>query len=263
MHPPAPPPGVRLLCVPRRDLARLTSARASIARLRGRRRFRRVSDLPRGKATPSRARSDPTPPSRLPFAAAPTRRLGRSPEPRENAVVCHPPGYDNEGDGSAGETKRRRPMSNFQPYKLMKLEPDGTPRPLTNAELKEFEKSHSTQCEWNKPLKSCARQWQKQCLNVLKKMTTQKKLSWAFNEPVDPVALGIPDYPAIIKHPMDLKTIEGLLLSGAITTPDEFTALCRTVFRNAFVYNKPGQPDGVRECAERLSLVFEKEILKL
>jgi hypothetical protein len=254
---------VRLLCVPRRDLARLTSARASIARLRGRRRFRRVSDLPRGKATPSRARSDPTPPSRLPFAAAPTRRLGRSPEPRENAVVCHPPGYDNEGDGSAGETKRRRPMSNFQPYKLMKVEPDGTPRPLTNAELKEFEKSHSTQCEWNKPLKSCARQWQKQCLNVLKKMTTQKKLSWAFNEPVDPVALGIPDYPAIIKHPMDLKTIEGLLLSGAITTPDEFTALCRTVFRNAFVYNKPGQADGVRECAEKLSLVFEKEILKL
>jgi hypothetical protein len=35
------------------------------------------------------------------------------------------------------------------------------------------------------------------------------------------------------------------------------------VFRNAFVYNKPGQPDGVRECAEKLSLVFEKEILKL
>jgi hypothetical protein len=33
--PPAPPPGVRLLCVPRQELlARLTSARASIARLR-------------------------------------------------------------------------------------------------------------------------------------------------------------------------------------------------------------------------------------
>ena len=76
------------------------------------------------------------------------------------------------------------------------------------------------------------------------------------------MALGIPDYPAIIKHPMDLKTI-GDALGGVITTPDEFTALCRTVFRNAFVYNKPGQPDGVRECAEKLSLVFEKEILKL
>ena len=93
-------------------------------------------------------------------------------------------------------------------------------------------------------------------------MMTQKKLSWAFNEPVDPVALGIP-VAAIIKHPMDLRTIEGMLTRGEITTPDEFTALCRTVFRNAFVYNKPGQPDGVRECAERLSLVFEKEIAKM
>ena len=57
--------------------------------------------------------------------------------------------------------------------------------------------------------------------------------------------------------------IEAMLARGEITTPDEFTALCRTVFRNAFVYNKPGQPDGVRECAEKLSLVFEKELAKM
>lgn len=177
-------------------------------------------------------------------------------------MVCHPVGYDdNAADGTTA--KLRRPLSNFQPYKLVKLEPDGARRPLTNAEMKEFEKSHSSQCEWNKSLSSCTRQWQKQCLNLLKKMMTQKKLSWAFNEPVDPVALGIPDYPAIIKHPMDLKTIEAMLTRGEITTPDEFTALCRTVFRNAFVYNKPGQPDGVRECAEKLSLVFEKELAKM
>jgi hypothetical protein len=62
---------------------------------------------------------------------------------------------------------------------------------------------------------------------------------------------------------MDLKTIEGMLQSGQIVTPDEFTALCRTVFRNAYVYNKPGAQDGVRECAEKLSLVFEKELAKM
>ena len=50
---------------------------------------------------------------------------------------------------------------------------------------------------------------------------------------------------------------------GADVNAGDEAALCRTVFRNAFVYNKPGQPDGVRECAEKLSLVFEKEILKL
>ena len=44
-------------------------------------------------------------------------------------------------------------------------------------------------CEWNKPLTACTRQWQKQCLALLKKMSTQKKLSWPFNEPVDPVGV--------------------------------------------------------------------------
>ena len=106
-------------------------------------------------------------------------------------MVCCPIGYDDDKDnegGDAGDTqKRRRPLSNFQAYKLVKLEPDGTKRPLTNMELKEFEKSHSQACEWNKPLTACTRQWQKQCLALLKKMSTQKKLWWPFNEPVDPV----------------------------------------------------------------------------
>ena len=179
-------------------------------------------------------------------------------------MVCCPLGYDDAKDGDGDSQKKRAPLSNFQPYKLVKLEPDGTKRPLTNAELREFEKSHRSQCEWNMPLSQCTRGWQKLCHNVLKKMfTTHKKLSWPFNEPVDPVAFGIPDYPDIIKHPMDLKTIESMLLSGQITTPDEFTALCRTVFRNAYVYNKPGAADGVREAAEKLSLVFEKEVAKM
>ena len=170
-------------------------------------------------------------------------------------------GYDdNAADGSSG--KLRRPLSNFQPYKLVKLEPDGTRRPLSNTEIRSSRSRTASQCEWNKPLTACTRQWQKQCMNLLKKMMTQKKLSWAFNEPVDPVALGIPDAPPSSSTPWT-SAPSGMLTRGEITTPDEFTALCRTVFRNAFVYNKPGQPDGVRECAERLSLVFEKEIAKM
>jgi hypothetical protein len=43
------------------------------------------------------------------------------------AVVCCPIGYDDGGDagGDTETTKRRRPLSNFQAYKLVKLEPDG------------------------------------------------------------------------------------------------------------------------------------------
>ena len=32
----------------------------------------------------------------------------------------------------------------------------------------------------------------------------RRKSAWPFLEPVDPVALNIPDYPDVVKHPMDL-----------------------------------------------------------
>ena len=92
---------------------------------------------------------------------------------------------------------------------------------------------------------------------------TMKRQAWPFVEPVDWEALNIPDYPVIIKHPMDLKTIESKLHDGHIESPDEFVALVRTVFRNAYVYNAKGDPSGVRECAEKLSQAFEKELSKL
>ena len=34
------------------------------------------------------------------------------------------------------------------------------------------------------------------------------KHGWVFNEPVDPIKLGIPDYFQIVKHPMDLGTVK-------------------------------------------------------
>jgi len=42
----------------------------------------------------------------------------------------------------------------------------------------------------------------------LVKMLRQHKNAWPFNEPVDPVALNIPDYFQVVTHPMDLGTIE-------------------------------------------------------
>jgi hypothetical protein len=44
-------------------------------------------------------------------------------------------------------------------------------------------------------------------LRVLRKLI-RRKSSWPFLEPVDPVALNIPDYPDVIKNPMDLFTIK-------------------------------------------------------
>lgn len=45
------------------------------------------------------------------------------------------------------------------------------------------------------------------CLKLVKSLATNKN-GWPFATPVDPIALGIPDYLQIIKTPMDLQTVE-------------------------------------------------------
>ena len=96
---------------------------------------------------------------------------------------------------------------------------------------------------------------------------------WAkpFMQPVDPVALHIPDYFDIIKNPMDFGTIQKRLLGGTIQTEAEYLSLVRLVFDNAILYNKP--TDDVYACfgpltdraimARTLSEYFEKEYSRI
>ena len=140
-------------------------------------------------------------------------------------AVCVPKAL---GEGDYG-TSLKGPLSPFQPYKLVKVELDGTRRPLTASELNALEKTHPDVCEWTTPLSQGKRKWQKTCAGILKKLFTMKRQAWPFVEPVDWEALNIPDYPVIIKHPMDLKTNESKLHDGHIESPDEFVALVRTV----------------------------------
>ena len=56
-----------------------------------------------------------------------------------------------------------------------------------------------------------------------------------FGEPVDPVAQGIPNYPDIISHPMDLGTISQKF--SELTSPLDFAHHVRLVFENAMKFN--------------------------
>jgi len=49
-----------------------------------------------------------------------------------------------------------------------------------------------------------------------------KNTSAPFNQPVDPVALNIPDYPIVIKNPMDLGTVRNKLRANAYPTILDF-----------------------------------------
>ena len=78
----------------------------------------------------------------------------------------------------------------------------------------------------------------KMCYKSLKRLMNHK---WAgpFLQPVDPVAMGIPDYPDIVKNPMDFSTIQQNIESHVLQTREDFAAAVRLVFSNALLYNKP------------------------
>ncbi|KAH3765763.1 Transcription factor GTE3 [Pelomyxa schiedti] len=60
-----------------------------------------------------------------------------------------------------------------------------------------------------------------------------------FTAPVDALALGIPDYFAIIAHPMDLGTVLRRIRKQEYASPTECAKDVRLVFRNAMTYNTP------------------------
>lgn len=91
-----------------------------------------------------------------------------------------------------------------------------------------------------KPLKTAS--------DVLKKC--QQKLSLLqkhncaepFLRPVDHIALGIPDYPNIVKEPMDLSTVDKKLRNGMYATAQQFATDVRKIWANAILYNPKSSP---------------------
>ncbi len=73
----------------------------------------------------------------------------------------------------------------------------------------------------------------KPCLRILH-MLKNHKTSWPFKEPVDPIALNIPNYFDIIKEPMDLQTVEKNLKRKAYATPTQFHADIGKIIRNSY-----------------------------
>ncbi|KAE8732699.1 bidirectional sugar transporter SWEET2a-like isoform X1 [Hibiscus syriacus] len=93
-----------------------------------------------------------------------------------------------------------------------------------------------------------------QCSALLKALM-KHPAGWVFNKPVDPKALGIPDYFSIIKNPMDLGTVKSKLAKNIYIGTDEFVADIRLTFSNAMLYNPPS--NNVHKMAKEMKDVFE------
>ncbi|GMH91333.1 hypothetical protein TL16_g12027 [Triparma laevis f. inornata] len=100
------------------------------------------------------------------------------------------------------------------------------------------------------------------------KWVNQQPDAWLFLQPVDPVALGIPDYPDIIKKPMDLQTMQLKLDKGFYNKADgecdfygRFWKDLELMFSNAVVFNGPSSE--VAHITNRLKKKCEKKLMEV
>lgn len=77
-----------------------------------------------------------------------------------------------------------------------------------------------------------------------------------FRQPVDPIALNIHDYPTIIKHPMDISTIQKKLNDGEYETPLKFSEDAWLMFNNAWTYNR--KTTRIFKMCTKLSEIFSE-----
>ncbi|CAI9787019.1 unnamed protein product [Fraxinus pennsylvanica] len=97
--------------------------------------------------------------------------------------------------------------------------------------------------------------FKKQCRSILRSLMEHPH-GFAFNQPVDPVELKIPDYFSIITEPMDLGTIKHKLEGNTYFNAVEFASDVRLTFSNAMLYNPPG--NYVHNFAKELNDFFNK-----
>jgi len=81
-----------------------------------------------------------------------------------------------------------------------------------------------------------------------------------FMQPVDPIALQIPQYTSIIKHPMDISTVQRKMEQGAYTTASKFATDMKLIYENCLKFNPEGNP--VRQCGIQFKQLFQEQWAK-
>lgn len=97
------------------------------------------------------------------------------------------------------------------------------------------------------------------CKDVINEMLKKKhsNINIPFLQPVDPIALGVPDYYTVITNPMDLSTLKKKLETGEYENADQFESDCRLIFSNCYIYNHPDSE--VYKMGQKLEEVFNNK----
>lgn len=155
--------------------------------------------------------------------------------------------------------------SPFTPFKLVRTDPvTGQHSDLSQSEIEEIERNHPQIALWkNTPTPGApSPAWAKAAVKTVRQIKKLKLASF-FLAPVDYVALNLLEYPNIVKHPMDLQTVESKLVAEpcGYETPEEWINDMRTIWRNAYIFNDPQSL--VVSSARELSIKFELMLQEL
>ncbi|KAM7388725.1 hypothetical protein PAMP_024882 [Pampus punctatissimus] len=96
---------------------------------------------------------------------------------------------------------------------------------------------------------------------VVIKALWRHHFSWPFRQPVDAVALRLPDYYTIITNPMDLSTIKKRLQNKYYWQALECMKDFNTMFTNCYMYNRPG--DDIVFMAQTLEKLFLHKVSQM
>ena len=98
---------------------------------------------------------------------------------------------------------------------------------------------------------------------LLKGLQSLRKSGYAqpFNQPVDWQFLGLTTYPDIVKHPMDLKTMETKLKANEYKTVAELVADFDQIIANTVLFNNEHHP--VSQQGFKMAQAFERHLEKL
>ncbi|MES1915844.1 MAG: hypothetical protein MHM6MM_007736 [Cercozoa sp. M6MM] len=98
------------------------------------------------------------------------------------------------------------------------------------------------------------------CLEVVTELAEKENAVW-FREPVDPEALGIPNYFDVVKKPMDLQTLAERLKAQHYDNIPAFLEEGRLVWSNAVAFNGENSACGID--ALLLSREFEERVREI
>eukprot|EP01032_Pedospumella_encystans_P012075 gene12075-13993_t len=104
-------------------------------------------------------------------------------------------------------------------------------------------------------------QWiQRLFLPVIEELLQMPGAELVFGQPVDPAALGLPNYFDVIKHPMDLGTVRQTLQMRHYKDVQDLLSDVQQTFANAMIYNRVGTE--VFNLAKKLRMMFNEKSRK-